>query len=356
MSARSLRNRDGSSSAAGGANDLRSRRTSVWNRNPRGYFEGRRAKVFFKTMKLIHRVGVAPDILTTLAYWVLRPRRSDFIVMAEAPRECRSGHDSIAAWHDSTRDIPADLLGDCYTRIGALTGMDSTWKVLDVNCGTSRLSTPLMDSGYEVTGIDSSSAMLEQANSQLQTGWRGSFVHGDATRIQFPENSFDVVIISRLFLNIGNAAQVTKELKRILRPGGIVIVVHGKNAFDSTPRRDFRELCDERGYLPQRHKGDRYVISSVFATLNMTHLQLDVSDLKWTKTMMHRESIEHLRLRVHAEFWLVPPIEYDQMLGQVQEKLARQPGGLETEDVLNPTLEVDLYVMPEPAQEFDIRG
>ena len=335
MSARSLRNRDGSSSAAGSANDLRSRRTSVWDRHPRGYFEGRRANVFFKTMKLIHRVGVAPDILTTLAYWVLRPRRSDWIVMTNTRREGKPDRDSIAAWHDSTRDIPADLLGDCYTRIGALTGMDSTWKVLDVNCGTSRLSTPLMDSGYEVTGIDTSSAMLEQANSQLQTGWRGSFVHGDATRIQFPENSFDVAIISRLLLNIGNAGQVTNELKRILRPGGIVIVVHGKKAFDSTPRRYFRDMCDERGYLPQQHKGVRYVISSVFATLNMTHLQLDVSDLKWTKTMTYRESIEHLRLQVHAEFWLVPPVEYDQMLGQVQEKLARQPRGLETEDILN---------------------
>ena len=73
----------------------------MWERTPRGYFEGRRAKVFFKTMKLIHRVGVAPNILTTLAYWVLRPRRADGIVMAEAPRECRPGHDSIADWPDN---------------------------------------------------------------------------------------------------------------------------------------------------------------------------------------------------------------------------------------------------------------
>ena len=328
----------------------------MWDRNPRGYFEGRRAKVFFKTMKLIHRVGVAPDILTTLAYWVLRPRRADGVALMKVPAVDEMDRDSIAAWHDSTRDIPAHLLEDCYTRIGVLTSMDSTWEVLDVNCGTGRLGTPLMESGYEVTGIDTSSAMLEQANSQLQTGWRGSFVHGDAENLDFPDNFFDAAIVSRLFLHIGNAAQVTKELKRILRPGGIVIVVHGKNAFDSTPRRHFREMCDERGYLPQRHKGDRYVISSVFATLNMTHLQLDVSDLKWTKTMTHRESIEHLRLQVHSEFWLVPPIKYDQMLGQVQVKLARQPGGLETEDILNPTLEVDLYVMPEPAQEPGVRG
>ena len=322
-----------------------------------GYFEGRRAKLFFKTMKLIGRVGVAPDILTTLAYWVLRPRRVEMSGVGLMKRsEDEPDHGSIAAWHDSTRNIPADLLGDCYARIGALTSMDSTWKVLDANCGTGRLAMPLMGSGFEVTGIDTSSAMFEQANSQLQTEWRGSFVHGDAENLDFPDNFFDAAIVSRLFLHIGNAAQVTKELKRILRPGGIVIVVHGKNAFDSTPRRHFRDMCDERGYLPQRHKGFRYVISSVFSTLNMTHLQLDVSDLKWTKTMTHRESIEHLRLQVHAEFWLVPPVEYDQMLGQVREKLARQPGGLETEDVLNPTLEVDLYVIPEPARDAGVRG
>ncbi len=321
----------------------------MWERTPRGYFEGRRAKVFFKTMKLIGRVGVAPDTLTTLAYWVLRPRRVEMsgVGLMKAPPEGTLDHDSIAAWHDSTRIIPADLLGDCYTRIGALTSMDSTWEVLDVNCGTGRLAMPLMDSGFEVTGVGTSSAMLEQANSQLQTGWRGSFVFGDTENMDFPENCFDAAIISRLFLHLGNIAQVTQELARVVRLGGIVIVVHGKNAFDSTPRRHFREMCDERGYLPQRRERDRYVISSVFATLNMTHLQLDVADLKWTKTMTHRESIEHLRLRVHSEFWLVPPSEYDEMLCQVQKKLARQPAGLETEDVVNPTLEVDLYVKPE---------
>ena len=322
-----------------------------------GYFEGRRAKLFFKTMKLTGRVGVAPNILTTLAYWVLRPRRVEMsgVGLMKGPED-EPDRGSIAAWHDSTRDIPADLLGDCYTRIGALTSMDSTWKVLDVNCGTGRLAMPLMDSGFEVTGIDTSSAMLEQADSELQTGWRGSFVYGDAENMDLPENYFDAAIISRLFLHLGNAAQVTQELARVVRPGGIVIVVHGNNAFDSTPRRHFREMCDERGSLPQRQKGDRYVISSVFATLNMTHLQLDVADLKWTKTMTHRESIEHLRLRVHSEFWLVPPSEYDEMLCQVQETLARQPAGLETEDVLNPTLEVDLYVKPEQFQDCRFRG
>lgn len=313
-----------------------------------GYFEGRRAKLFFKTMKLIGRVGVAPNILTTLAYWVLRPRRVEMSGVGLMKRsEEEPDHGSIAAWHDSTRNIPADLLGDCYARIGALTSTDSTWKVLDANCGTGRLAMPLMGSGFEVTGVDTSSAMFEQANSQLQTGWRGSFVYGDAQNMRFPENCFDAAIFSRLFLHLGNIAQVTQELARVVRPAGIVIVIHGKNAFDSTPRRHFREMCDERGYLPQRQEGDSYVISSVFATLNMTHLQLEVSDLTWTKTMTHRESIEHLRLRVHSEFWLVPPSEYDEMLCQVQEKLARQPAGLETEDVLNPTLEVDLYVKPE---------
>ena len=205
-----------------------------------------------------------------------------------------------------------------------------------------------MDSGYEVTGIDSSSAMLEQANSQLKPGWRGSFVHGDATNMRFTDNCFDAAIVSRLFLNIGNAWQVTEELKRILKPSGIVIVVHGKNAFNTTPRRSFREMCDERGYLPEIRKGDRDVISSVFATLNMAHMQLEVSDLEWTKTMVHQEAIEHLRLRVHSEFWLVPPSDYDQMVKQLTEELEQQPRGLNTEDTLNPTLEVDLFVKPEP--------
>lgn len=319
----------------------------MWKRTGLGYFEGRRAKAYLWTIRLIWRVGVAPFALSRLAYWVLRPRRVEMgtVGTIRSPRK-EADQKALAAWHDSTRNIPADRLRDAYDRIGALTGMDSTWKILDVNCGTGRLTIPLAASGFEVTGIDASSDMLEQAKSQLQTGSQRSFVCGDAEEMQFPDNCFDAAIIARLFLHIGNAAQVTRELVRVVRPGGTVIVLHGKAAFDNTPLRQFRKTCDERGYLPQRQRSDRQAISAAIAALNMTHLLVDVSDLKWTKTMTHRESIEHLRLRVHSEFWLVPPGKYDEILSEMQEQLSQQPDGLETEDLLNASLEIDLYVKP----------
>lgn len=40
-----------------------------------GYFTGRRAKVYFRLIKAIDRVGIAPEALRRVAYRLLRPRR-----------------------------------------------------------------------------------------------------------------------------------------------------------------------------------------------------------------------------------------------------------------------------------------
>ena len=244
-------------------------------------------------------------------------------------------------------NIPADLLSENYERISALTGLDSTWRVLDICCGTGQLAMPLLASGFEVVGIDVSLDMLGRGNKKFKAGWRGGFVYGDVRDLEFTDGCFDAAIISRLFLHIGNLQQVIAETVRVLRPEGLVIVIEGKGAFSHTARRLFRAECDRRGYACRAQDDqDRDTIAAHFAHLGATCLHLDVSDLKWTKTLTYRECLEHLRLRFYSEFWLIPEAEYDDILDHVRKNLEGQPGGLDTTDSLTPSLHVDLYVSP----------
>ena len=253
----------------------------------------------------------------------------------------------VAAWHDSTRNIPADLLSENYKRISALTGFGSTWRVLDVCCGSGQLTMPLLASGYEVVGIDVSSEMLDLANTKLEAGWRGAFIYGDACNMEFTSNSFDAAVISRHFLHVGNMLQVINEIQRVVRPEGLVMVIEGKGSFSHTVLSMFRAECERRGHARRSQDDqDRATIADQFAHLGATQLNFDASDLKWTKALTYGECLEHLRLRFHSEFWLIPDAEYDDILRQIQEELVALPDGLSTKDTLTPVLQTTLFVTP----------
>lgn len=336
-----------------------SNRVSEWKKRSqireRGYFTGRRAKVYFRLVKAIHRVGIAPETLTSLAYRLIRPRGSEMSsVGLMTASEDVPDRNAVAAWRSSTRDIPADLLSENYERISALTGMDSTWRVLDVGCGNGKLAMPLLDSGFEVVAIDVSSDMLGLANTTPKAGWRGTFVYGDARDLEFADGCFDAAIVSRQSLHIGNLLQVIAETVRVVRPEGLIMVIEGAGTFDDTARRLFRTECGRRGLalpmmgpeLRSHDEQNRNTLAAYFAHLGATRLHYDVSDLKWTKTITYRECLEHLRIRVHSEFWLIPDDDYDDILEYVQKNLERQSDGLDTTNTLASTLQVDLYATP----------
>jgi len=98
---------------------------------------------------------------------------------------------------------------------------------LELGCGTGRVTLPIADAGVEITGIDSSEAMLSVARRKAQThpvpGDRLSLLHGDM-RVLSLDHVFGLVIIPfRGFLSLLTVEDQMKTLgtiKRLLSPGG----------------------------------------------------------------------------------------------------------------------------------------
>src|SRR6185436_2607080 len=66
--------------------------------------------------------------------------------------------------------------------------------ILDVGCGTGRHSIELAKRGYQVTGLDLSSGMLEVAKRKASdAGVQVQWMHGDATAFSFDEK-FDAAL------------------------------------------------------------------------------------------------------------------------------------------------------------------
>jgi demethylmenaquinone methyltransferase/2-methoxy-6-polyprenyl-1,4-benzoquinol methylase len=100
-------------------------------------------------------------------------------------------------------------------------------RALDVACGTGDLSLVLdAAGGAQVIGLDFCRPMLEIARRKAADGSRRiPFVEGDALRLPFADESFDVVTIAFGLRNLAGVEDGLQELKRILKPGGRAAVL-----------------------------------------------------------------------------------------------------------------------------------
>src|SRR5262249_36391343 len=80
--------------------------------------------------------------------------------------------------------------------------------------------------GARVTDADLSAGHLRLAKENFAVrGLQGEFVQQDAESLQFPDASFDVVYSNGVLHHTPNTHKVVREILRLLRPGGRVIVM-----------------------------------------------------------------------------------------------------------------------------------
>src|SRR3954464_1814061 len=100
-------------------------------------------------------------------------------------------------------------------------------RVLEVGVGTG-ISLPLYAPHLRIFGTDISEAMLDKARQRVAEG-RLKNVEGlavmDAEKLEFPDNSFDVVMAQYVVTAVPNPEVALDEFARVLRPGGELIIL-----------------------------------------------------------------------------------------------------------------------------------
>ena len=104
-------------------------------------------------------------------------------------------------------------------------------RVLDLGCGKGRFADRFSEAGATVIGLDRSAAMLSGAR-----GERFERVHGSASRLPFRGGSFDAAFAIEVFEHLPSIEPVLAELRRVVRPGGRIVIVD-KNAGSCDPNR-----------------------------------------------------------------------------------------------------------------------
>lgn len=101
-------------------------------------------------------------------------------------------------------------------------------RALDLASGTGVISHLMDDLGYKVTGIDWSEAMLARARAKAASRGRTiSFHLGDAENTLEPDDSYDVIVTRHLVWTLVDPEACFAEWRRILKPGGKLLVIDG---------------------------------------------------------------------------------------------------------------------------------
>jgi ubiquinone/menaquinone biosynthesis C-methylase UbiE len=161
-------------------------------------------------------------------------------------------------------------------------------EVLEIAIGTG-LNLPHYPDGVRLTGIELSLAMLERARQRARELRRDVELRlGDATALEFPNESFDTVVCTFSLCTIPDDAAAVAEARRALRPGG-------------------RFLLAEHVRSPQPiiHRGQRL---------------LDPLAIRFQGDHLAREPLDHLR----AQGFEIEQVER-YSLGITERAVARRP-------------------------------
>jgi len=110
--------------------------------------------------------------------------------------------------------------------------------LLDVGCGSARGLYQYLRLGFpqrNITGIDIREAHIAHARTVYP---HAHFVHGDACRMQFESEAFDIVSESTMFVTLPSDSlrtSIASEMLRVCRPGGYVVLIDWRTPWPGNP-------------------------------------------------------------------------------------------------------------------------
>lgn len=167
--------------------------------------------------------SAAPIAVEVVARGVQNPRMPDGTTIQRMFAEVAPGYDRA----NRVLSLGVDL----WWRRQAVraVGVSPGERGLDVCSGTGDLALALRGAGARVVGADFCTAMLSRARTKQVAATGGGdparFLCADAQALPFPDRAFDFATVAFGIRNVSDPLAALRELRRVVRPGGRVVVL-----------------------------------------------------------------------------------------------------------------------------------
>src|ERR1700742_128375 len=189
------------------------------------------------------------------------------IIKLDDTRQLDFDRESVEQAYDRWAPIYDLVFGGVFSK-GRSAAIQATNKlggrVLEVGVGTG-ISLPLYAPHVRIFGTDISEAMLAKAKQRVAEG-KLKNIEGlavmDAEKLEFPDNSFDVVMAQYVVTAVPNPEVALDEFARVVRPGGELIILTRVSA-DAGMRRfietKLQPVVTRLGFRTAEFSWSRYV-------------------------------------------------------------------------------------------------
>jgi 2-polyprenyl-3-methyl-5-hydroxy-6-metoxy-1,4-benzoquinol methylase len=129
--------------------------------------------------------------------------------------------DELAATYENPIPYKRWFYRRRFEAVMAALGAEPGDNVLEVGCGSGYYTRALTELGARVTATDLAPAYVEQARRLAS---EAKFRVEDAQRLSFPDESFDLVLLTEVIEHVPDADAAVREAARVLRPEGVLAV------------------------------------------------------------------------------------------------------------------------------------
>jgi len=146
--------------------------------------------------------------------------------------------------------------------------------VLDIACGDGYGTRLLAHEAASVTGIDKDAATIQQAQEKYRQP-NLEFLTGDAENIPLTGNRFDLVVCFETIEHTSGQEKMMTELKRMLKPGGLLIISTPDKAYFSG-----RQAAPNPFHVKElTEKELSTLLNKYFTHVSLLHQQMNFSSL-----------------------------------------------------------------------------
>jgi SAM-dependent methyltransferase len=217
--------------------------------------------------------------------------------------------DRAAGYYDESRGLPAGVDELVADRVEAVVQPGA--RLLELGVGTGRIALPLHRRRRRVVGVDLSLPMLDRYRAKAAALGLPppAVLRADATRLPLRDGCVDAVLEVHVLHLVPAWRQALAEARRVLAPGGVVLVGRGGRDHGDGPsqrlRRRFEELATAAGGGRQRvGVGDDAEKVAALAAMGGTVEQLE--PVTWEEQDTYAQALRVMEGRVFSYQWRLP--------------------------------------------------